>query len=150
MKAIILSIFIFSVLGCSKNDDSGNDPQAITPLQISQFHLTGTEGVPQQNIVIADEAVWETIKESMSTRLHHFTETEINFDEFIVLAVFDQIYPYEGNSIDITGVVEHQSNIIVTVDRLLPGSALTMIQQPYHIVKIPISNKPVVFEMAFE
>lgn len=142
-------VLCFLCLGCSNNDDSENNSQVITPILISQMELMGNEGIPAQNIVINQAIDWELLKVSMHDRVNFFTETDIDFDEFVILAVFDQVYPNGGHSIDITSVVEHQNNIIVTVDQLLPGGAQAVIQQPYHIVKIPMTSKPVLFEMSF-
>ena len=149
MKTTILSVLFLFLLGCSE-DDATYSPQPIIPISISHYSLPGvTQSVAQQNLVVAEDSVWVTLKQSMSTRLEHFSETEINFDEFIVLAVFDQIYPNGGHSIDITSVVEHETNITVTLERLLTGDMTAVIMQPYHIVKIPKTSKPVLFEMSF-
>ncbi len=150
MKTNILFVLFLFLFGCSENDDSGYEPNSIVQIQISQEQLMGNENVPQQNIVINDAVAWESLKVSMHDRVQFFTETQINFDEFIILAVFDKVYPYGGHSIDITSVMEHQSNVVVKVERLLPGGAQAAIGQPYHIVKIPITSKPVIFETMFE
>jgi len=51
-----------------------------------------------------------------------------------------------GYTIDITGVVENKNDLTVTIRNLSPnGAVYTVITQPYHIVKIPKTEKRIVF-----
>lgn len=75
-----------------------------------------------------------------------FTEINIDFTNFQIIAVFDNIKLQGGHSIDITKISENENNIVVTIQNLLPGGINSVITQPFHIVKIPKSTKPVVFE----
>lgn len=73
----------------------------------------------------------------------------IDFDKFMIVASFEKrdcSYPCSSSVFsDITDVMEMEAKILVTVQNLW----VTLMEgypQPYHIVKIPKSNKPVVFE----
>jgi hypothetical protein len=74
-----------------------------------------------------------------------FTETTIDFNNYQIIAVFDSVYGNGGHSIDIVNVLENKTNIVVTVQKLLTGNVTATISQPYHIIKIPRSTKPVIF-----
>lgn len=76
----------------------------------------------------------------------NFTTTTIDFNKYQIIAVFDNIKTTGGYSIDITSVVENRNNIVVTIKRLLTGDNSTVMTQPFHIVKIPKTTKPIVFE----
>lgn len=83
---------------------------------------------------------------SANSETDSFIETEIDFSNFILLAVFDEIKMNGGYTIDITGVVENKNDITVTIRNLSPnGAVYTVINQPYHIVKIPKTEKRIVF-----
>lgn len=68
-----------------------------------------------------------------------FTDTNIDFNKYQIIAVFDQIYENGGYSIDIT-------NVIVKVENLLTGGINSIFNQPFHIIKISKSGKPILFE----
>lgn len=77
---------------------------------------------------------------------NNFEETTIDFANFTVIAVFDQVHGNGGHSIDITNITEYENNIVVTVENLQTGNTSSVGTQPYHIVKIPRNPKPIVFE----
>jgi hypothetical protein len=60
--------------------------------------------------------------------------------------VIDKRYGNGGWSVDILDVIEYDDKILVKYTNLNKGDDTLPIIQPYHFVKIPISNKNVVFE----
>jgi hypothetical protein len=76
----------------------------------------------------------------------NFTETNIDFNNFQLLVSIDGTRPNTGYSIDISNVIENTTNITATVSILNSGNGFTVLTQPFHIVKIPKSPKPVVFQ----
>ena len=48
-------------------------------------------------------------------------------------------------TIDITNIQENANNIVVTVENLQIGMT-TDVVHPFHIVKIPKSSKPILFQ----
>jgi hypothetical protein len=157
-KISMLVLLAFLTISCSNSDNETIfTSQTITPVLIAKQDLSGSEGIPQQNIVIQDNANWNNLKNQIDSLYiasglgnyytnNVFTETTIDFNNFQIIAVFDQIYGNGGQSIDITNVVENANNIVVTVQHILPGNVTTVISQPYHIIKIPKSTKPVIFQ----
>ena len=52
---------------------------------------------------------------------------------------------YSGGSIKANTIVETATNIVVTVNITLPGTG-AIFNEPFEIIKIPASNKPVIFQ----
>lgn len=147
MKLFVLVLAVL-LQGCSS--DATQASQAIDAVLIGQGNLygNGAENIPKQNIVIRNQSDWNALKQKMDTRnpvSNSFSETAIDFDAFQIIAVFDEIKGSGGHSIDITGIVENDDRIVVTIQNLNSGGATSVMTQPYHIVKIPKSKKQVVF-----
>ena len=76
----------------------------------------------------------------------NFSETNINFSEYTILAVFDEIKGNGGHSLELS-ITSDSENIIVKVADLVPeGNATTVITQPFIIKKIQNSDLPIIFE----
>ena len=140
---------LFLTLSCNQSEDEINfTAQTIIPVLIGKGSLMGSENIPQQNIVISNTANWNIILNSIDLfRLAQFSETtNVNFVNFRLIAVFDKVYPSPTYEFKIASIVENSNNIIVTVQKTLQHSSVTVIDQKFHIVKIPKSPKPVVFQ----
>ncbi|WP_298394096.1 protease complex subunit PrcB family protein [Flavobacterium sp.] len=149
---IIQFLFLFLILtSCSSENDANIPPQAITPTLIASGSLygSGSENIVQQNIVVSNQADWTALINQMDTvnnTSSSFTELNIDFDNYQLLLAFDQVRPTGGFSIAINNVTETANTIEATVNVTGPGEIATMvITQPFYIVKIPKSTKPVVF-----
>ncbi len=151
MKTIILSLVLFLTLSCNKNDEDNTiTPQTITPVLIGKGDLFIPFGSNnnQQNIVITSLVDWNnfiTILSNSGNPTSLLSTTSVDFNSFEIIAVFDNVKTTGGNTIDITSVIENINNITITIQRLQSGDA-TIPTQPFHIVKIPKSTKPVVFQ----
>lgn len=146
MKTILSSIFIFLLLSCSNNEDNKSfTPQTINPVLIGQG--VNTENVIVGNTVITNQADWEQLMSLFTPAITNtFTETNIDFNNFQLLVVIDTLRPDTGYSINISNVTENKSNIVTTITSVNSGGGFTILSQPYHIVKIPRSSKPVIFQ----
>ena len=157
MKKIILIIVSVFFIGCN-NEDEPNviafEPIIVSPNLIVKKNLNGSEGLTEQNLVINNTNDWTNFKNQIDTYYQqfsinysqqYFTETTIDFNSFIVIVVIDQIYGNGGHSIDITNITEFETNIVVTIENLQTGNTSSVVTQPYHIVKIPKTSKPIVF-----
>ncbi|MBI4896118.1 MAG: protease complex subunit PrcB family protein [Candidatus Aenigmarchaeota archaeon] len=72
----------------------------------------------------------------------------VNFTDDMVIAVFQGNHPTGGYSIEITKIVEDESSVQIVIKETTPppGSVLTTaFTQPYHIVKMKRTDKPVLF-----
>lgn len=158
---ILILTALSLAIGCSKGDDvdttkscSNIDdrtiPRTINPIQIGKGELygAGSENIPKQNIVITNKSDWANLVNAINSNgniSNGFTEVEIDFTCFQIIAVFDDVKPNGGHSIDIIEVIENEGDIVVIIKNILTGDATQVITQPFHIVKIPRSSKPIVF-----
>ena len=163
MKKVILSsilmlpMFLLVFISCNNDEDNDNNnvneftPQAITPDLIAQgeLHGNGQESITKQNLVIKTPGEWDNLiaaMNSVNNTSNNFTETNIDFSKYQVIAVFDEVKNRGGWSIDITDITKYPDSIIVTVQNLNTGNVSRVFTQPYHIVKIPASEKKTVFQ----
>ena len=108
----------------------------------------GSEGINPQNLVINNQQDWNNIINLIDQfRLAQFTETtNVDFNNFQLIAVFDNIYQSPTYDVTISSIIENQNNIVVTVTKTLNPSDATVVDQKFHIVKIPKSTKPILFQ----
>jgi hypothetical protein len=155
-----LSILLLVLFSSCSNDDT-TAPLPFEPVDVA-FSLIGKENYSSfdgvsRNLVISNETDWTTLKNILNAssialglgNLHtenNFVETTVDFNNYTVIAVIDQGYSNGGHSIDITSIIEYENNIVVTVEKLLTGNITLIVTQPYHIVKIPLTTKPITFE----
>lgn len=148
--------FIFmaysTLLSCNNNDY-----EPFTPVNI-EFEVIGSGNLVAPvsvdilpgNYVINNESDWIELLNKMnsvnSDTTSSFTTTNINFQTHIIIAVFDELRGNPGWIIEIESIIENENNIVVDVINLNPGSIQSSMRQPYQIVRIPITNKPIVFE----
>lgn len=146
---LLCSIF-FVTISCRDNhdDEQLENKKQINFQLIGKGNLTGNY-TAQQNTVITNTTQWNNFLVQIDGQNNHpsagFTETNIDFDQFMVIIVIDAVYPNGGHSVDIMTVDENSQNIEVDVEKLLQGNVTTVVTQPYHIVKIPKILKPVIF-----
>ncbi|MDR1370837.1 MAG: protease complex subunit PrcB family protein [Dysgonamonadaceae bacterium] len=148
VNSLLIGMFVLS-LGCSSEEES---PKDITWVQIAQESLygNGEEGFSQEGIVIKTDSEWEAFKQKINTTNNvvdtYFTEKEIDFSTYQVIAVIDEVKGSGGWSIDITGITEWQDKIHVFVTNLKKGGLTSVMTQPFQVVKIPISEKEIEFK----
>lgn len=150
MKTIILFFSLLAVIGCNKKDDNivNFESTEITPIEIGKDALygVGEEGIPQSNLVITDGNNWQTLMNQMNSInnvTEDFSETDIDFDTYMILAVFLEI-KNTGWEVEMNSVMENETDVDVTTQEKEFDTAVMC--QPFHIVKIPITNKEIVFE----
>ena len=80
---------------------------------------------------------------SVNNVSENFTETDINFNEFTVFAIFLEV---KGNGweIETENVIENQNNITITTKET--EFATSVITQPFSIVKIHKTDKTLIVE----
>jgi hypothetical protein len=148
----ILAAVMLTAFKCG----SGVEPALeITPVLIGDGTLygAGREGFVRQNLIIRDNETWQNFINQMNSNNNvseTFTETEISFSEYMVIAVFDEVKGNGDWSIDITRIDNQANKIVVTVTNLSTGSTASVITQPFQIVKIPVSNKEIVFDITYK
>ncbi|MCP2026248.1 hypothetical protein L1276_001392 [Flavobacterium sp. HSC-32F16] len=148
MKQILI---IFSLLFAFTSCDSDESaPSKVDFTEVYQGdYFNGNYNNPKANLVINDLTEWNKLLVKLDLNIkpwQNSISTDIDFEKYQVIAVIDEVRPYNGYSIDITKITQTNDQILVKVEQLKPGGAATVNTQPYHIVTIPKSNKKVVFE----
>ncbi len=149
ISIVLMTIIIGLMTSCSENDDELYYSVNFTLIAQDNLYGAGEENIDQQNLRISDSNSWNELMDKMNTVNNvcdNFTETTIDFGNFIIIAVFDNIKSHGGHSIDITKIIENENKTITTIDNVLKGNATTVMTQPFHIVKIPKTDKSVIFE----
>jgi hypothetical protein len=147
MKTLYLTFVLLFTLGsCSDDDNTATPfvPVTINPVLIGKgysFH-DFTPG----NLVISTQADWDAFLTSMGYVTDTFINTPVDFNLYEVIAILDSMRPDTGYSVNIDSVIENENNITVDFSVLISNDAFNAEAQPYHIVKIPISPKPVIFQ----
>ena len=99
--------------------------------------------------VIKSAEDWNTLLQQVDKEnpvSQDFSETDIDFDNYMVIAIFDKLQMSGGHAVDITSVMDNDDSIWIKVAYINPGgSAPSVITQPYYIARIPRSDKPVIF-----
>jgi hypothetical protein len=151
-KIILIIAAVFSFSSCDNNDDEPFNPINIEFDGLGSGNLFGggSEDILPGNYVIDNENEWNILLDKMNSfntnTTNDFTTTNINFQTNIIIAVFDEIRMNNGFLISVANITENQNNLTVDVVQSNPGSIQSVITQPYQIVRIPITNKPIVFE----
>ena len=160
MKNLILIFFSFILLSCNNDDDVAPVvtppfvPVIIEPILISKRDITPNVINPQKTVIDTNEE-WNALLNQIDNFYQpfgidfmtlYFSESIIDFNNYTIITVFDQVYNNGGHSVDIMNITEFEDNIKVTVENLQTGNTSNVGTQPYHIVKIPKATKPIVFE----
>ena len=132
---------------CCNNDNDSNYQS--TKIIFTEIGLGFTEHNDNlaQNLIIATETEWNILLDNLPSEfVDNFNEININFNEFIIIAVITENQPNTGYSVSINEIIENKNSINVFSEIQYVGSGYTAIVQPFHIVKIPSTNKEIVFE----
>jgi hypothetical protein len=149
MKKLI--VYFFSIIFFSSCENDEFIPREINLEIIGSGNLYGDgfEDILPGNYVITNESTWNILLNKIDINPNttdSFTTTNIDFNNYQIIAVFDEIRPNPGRTIGIQEIIENQNSIHITVLSLGPGGALNVITQPFQIVKIPLSSKPIFFQ----
>lgn len=149
MKTLLLSLFVLITFSCSSDNDAVTtfEPQNINPALVGKGFMGTTHFFAVENHVLTTNDQWQRLLTQMEAAREGITdgfiETTINFTEYQIIAAY--IIGSSGTTIDVTGVVENEDNITVTLENLRQGTTQD-VTHPFHIIKIPRSSKPIIFE----
>ena len=135
MKSLALLVFLVFFVGCGVNYDT-----------IAQGSTSGIN--ERQELVIMDEEAFKELWDAhYSTRFPPAELPVIDFEEEMVIAVFYGMAPTTGYGIRISRITESKDMLRVRIktSRPMGGRAFMALTQPYHIVKLKKSEKPVEF-----
>jgi hypothetical protein len=150
-KFFLLLFTLFLGLSSCTNNDNNQSTINVDTLIASTLIGKGSisnPNIPLQNTLISNQTQWIALlatMDSINNVSNNFTETNINFNLFDVVAVFRNPISNSTSTVDITSIVETQTNRVVTVQYLINGISAD-VAQTFHIVKIPKSIKPISFQ----
>lgn len=149
-KLLYVVCLAFLMVNCnSDNDTSTILPIESTLIAKGELYGDGAEGIAEQNLIVSDADTWNALMaqmDSVNNVSNSFSEIDIDFNAYTVIAVFDQIRGNGGHTLDLD-IIFTNANIVVMVSQNAPeGNATTVITQPFHIVKIDKTTKPIVFQ----
>lgn len=159
MKSLRFSIFAASLIALILNSckvpedkpmvETVNETTHLPFKKVGSGILTGdgAEGIGSpKELVIQTEEQWEALRTKMNSVNQAQKEVSIGFEQKTVLAYFDQIRTTGGYSVEIIDVIEKTSGVEAMVKFTAPsGMATDVMTQPYSIVSIPKTSKPVKF-----
>jgi hypothetical protein len=147
---ILLFLLGIGLLNSCNNNDNNSDFQSteINFMEIGKGALfgNGQEGISQSNLTISNTTEWQNLISQMNSVNNvsdNFMETNINFNEFTVFAIFLEV-KNNGWEIGTENVTENQNNI--SVSTLETEFASSVITQPFSIIKIPKTDKTIIVE----
>ena len=148
---LLFALFLFGTISSCTKSSTATEIQK-TVIGTDDLYGNGSEGFTQQNIVIYDAVSWNDLLVKMNSNSNvsdNFTETNIDFTSYSVIAVFDKVLGNSGNSVTVLSVFEDDNNVTVELKyNYYTGVGLTVMTQPFQIVKVPVldKKKTVIFE----
>jgi len=160
MKNILkIAILSMVLINCSNNDNNNVpttfEPQNIDFINIGKGHNLyyrtdeNENSLEIQKIVFTNSSEWNVFLSKISNNeVSKFTETDIDFTTYQVIVIIDSWRPSYGWYIDINTITELENEIKVKITSIENEKEhlLTVMTQPYHIVKIPKTDKNVVLD----
>jgi hypothetical protein len=148
-KILIFSFFLILTISCDKSEVENKSffPQTITQVTINKGGTNVDLPSTQPNFVINNDTQWQLLLNNFSTDIYNsssnpFSQTNIDFSNFQIIVVTQG----GGATSDVTisNIVENIENITITTQRR--EGLFDVYGYGYHIVKMPKSIKPVIFQ----
>lgn len=156
MKNLIIILFtsLFLISCDTYNTTDTNQQKSIEPMTYTiiaqgDLHGDGAEDISAQKTVITDDQNWQALitkMDAVNNESEKFSEITIDFSEYMLIAVFEEIKGNGGYSIDLNITADTENIIVHSTTNAPQGMAITVMTQPYIIVKLPKSDLPVIFE----
>lgn len=148
LRIIFLLSLVLLTLSCSEDDT--DQTSILETTVIANGVLPSNEIISKKNIVITNQVEWQELLERLESVdpniLDSFSETNLDFSNVQVIAVFDEVRPHTGFYINVSKVLEVESNVIATVVMDNTENGYTALSQPYQILTFEKINKPVIFK----
>ena len=154
LNSVCLLTAIFFLSACSVQKEVVLTPGPSVQVEFEtigkgSLYGAGEEGIEESNTLIRSNDEWEALKNKMdavNTVSQNFKEHEVNFAEYYLIACFDPVRPNGGYSMRIRDIVATQHQLEVLIERPEPkGMAISVLIQPYHIIRIPKTDKEILF-----
>jgi len=165
LKHVFLLITILSMCSCkckmdnatTEKTNSDNSNMENTELLTNGYSVigkgnlygSGEEGINASNLVVANKNDWDKLiaqLDSVNKVSTGFKDKTVDFSEYTIIAVFDDVKSSGGHILDLD-VVTNTENTVINITKKAPsGVSTSVMTQPYCIIKISKSNLPIVFK----
>ena len=140
-------LFIFTTMMSCKKDNENVVEEDFVYKTIYKSGYSSNE----EQLIIRTAEEWKQLKEKINDPRSSSLSSEIDFNKFMVIAVFDKRRPSSGYDVEITDISTTASEIRVTITYTSPkptDGVLGVITRPGHIIIIHKTTKPIVFKLA--
>ena len=149
-KLITILVLILTIVGCSPEDDTTQTLNTtLTSIAKGNLLGAGNEGIFDWHIVVTSTEHWNSLKNQMNSVFDvtdTFTETEVDFSHYIVIAAFDEIRISSGYNIELD-VIWNSENVQVSATKSYSDENLIHSPtQPFHIIRINTTDLPILFQ----
>ena len=150
MHKLLGIVILLFALNCKSSENKAKmTKEAIVLIGKGNLYGSGSEGIQKQSLVITSSEEWKDLLNKINAVnkvSDSFSETNIDFSKYTVIAVFDEVKNSGGHSLNLV-IQETKDKFLVEVLRKSPdGIATSVMTQPYYIVKVPKSELPITFE----
>ncbi len=150
MHKLLGIVILLFALNCKSSENKAKmTKEDIVLIGKGNLYGSGSEGIDKQNLIVTSPEEWKDLLNKMNAVnkvSDSFSETDIDFSEYTVIAVFDEVKNSGGHSLNLV-IQETKDKFLVEVLRKSPdGIATSVMTQPYYIVKVPKGELTIVFE----
>ncbi len=148
-RLLIFLLGIGLMISCTNDDDNLAFQSAemnFTEIGIGALYGNGQEGIPESVLTISNTNEWQNLISQMNAinnTSDNFTEIDINFNDFMIIAIFLGVKP-SGWVVETENVVESENSIIIST--LETEGFAAVMTQPFSIIKVPKTEKTVILE----
>lgn len=149
LRMMLLLPFLALEIACGDKTEACLQDDGFTEIYKGELSGNGTEKIDKSNLVIKNQSEWSDLMNQMNRAnpvIDNFTEINIDFDNYMIIAVFDDVKQNGGHSIDIVEITCNRNKIVISVRNLNNGNLTSVITQPFHIIKIPRTEKQITFD----
>ena len=149
LRMMLLLPFLALEIACGDKTEACLQDDGFTEIYKGELHGSITEKIDKSNLVIKNQSEWSDLMNQMNRAnpvTDNFTEINIDFDNYMIIAVFDDVKQNGGHSIDIVDITCNRNKIVISVRNLKKGDDTNVITQPFHIIKIPRTEKQITFD----
>ncbi len=151
MYKILFILPLVFVLNCKTKQTPLKQTENTTNLiGKGSLYGAGAEGITAQKSIITNQNDWNALLSKINTVNNvsdGFSETDIDFKNYNIIAVFETVKSSGGYSIDLDVVYNTDAILVSILSKAPKGMATSVMNQPYCIVKLSKSDLPVVFKI---
>jgi hypothetical protein len=122
----------------------------MTNLSFKEIEKGGHSGeTGRKMLCVTNQASWDQLWATHTSRTYpKQAAPAIDFSKEMVIALFAGTVSRGGHSISVENIEYDGKSVIVTYSEKSPagGGMATVMSQPFHIVRVPATGKPVAFQ----